>query len=251
MSNAMANVVSTLRILEAVSERQPVGVSDLARTLGLPKTTVQRGLETLGSAGWLRQSERGSWSLTMKVAVVGHRAGNEHGIRDLALSHMTRLRQDTGESVRLWVPDGDSVVLVETLESSQSVRAVTVVGSAVAMHASSAGKAILAALPDDELEMRLPATLAGYTPRTITDRGDLLRALVEVRRRGYAESNRETHPDVGGVAAAIVASGRPVAALGVVLPMHRVTAGMVKSFGTLVSDAAQELSQTLDALTRA
>jgi IclR family pca regulon transcriptional regulator len=94
--------------------------------------------------------------------------------------------------------------------------------------------------------MRLPATLAAYTPRTITDRGDLLRALVEVRRRGYAESNRETHPDVGGVAAAIIASGRPVAALGVVLPMHRVTAGMVKSFGSLVSAAAQELSRALD-----
>jgi IclR family acetate operon transcriptional repressor len=242
----MANVVTTLRILEAVGASQPVGVSDLARTLGLPKTSVQRGLETLGSAGWLRQSERGSWSLTMKVAVVGHQAGNELGIRDLALSYMTRLRQDTGESVRLWIPDGDNVVLVETLESPQSVRAVSVVGSTIAMHASSAGKAILAAFPDDELEMRLPATLGAYTPRTITDRDELLRALAEIRRRGYAVSNRETHPDVGGVAAAITATGRPIAALGVVLPMHRVNARMVKSHGSLVSAAARELSHVLD-----
>jgi IclR family acetate operon transcriptional repressor len=115
------------------------------------------------------------------------------------------------------------------------------------MHASSAGKAILASLPDDELEVRLPATLVAYTPRTITDRKELLRALAEARRRGYAESNRETHPDVGGVAAAITASGRPIAALGVVLPMHRVTARMVKSFGGLVRAAAQELSDTIDA----
>ena len=159
-------------------------MSDLARTLDLPKTTVQRGLETLGSAGWLRQSERGSWSLTMKVAVVGHRAGNEHGIRDLALSHMTRLRQDTGESVRLWVPDGDSVVLVETLESSQSVRAVTVVGSTVAMHASSAGKAILAAFLRTSSRCAFPRRWRGTRPARSPIVATSSARLVEVRRRG-------------------------------------------------------------------
>jgi len=242
---AMLNVLTVLDVLEAVSTRQPVGVSELARSMELPKSTVQRSLETLRVAGWLRQGA-GGWSLSLKPAVIGQRAGNEWSLRDAAQPVLNDLRHETGETVRLWLRDGNDAVLIETIESAKTVRAIAPVGSRIGLHASSAGKAILAALPDDELDRFLAGELRAYTDRTIVDPAQLRAALAKVRSRGYAQSNSEANADVGGVAAPILSPDkRPVAALGVVLPMHRLDATLAARFGTLVRTAAADVTAML------
>ena len=243
---AMNNVLTVLDVLEAVSIQQPVGVSELARSMGLPKSTVQRSLETLRVAGWLQRSAAGAWSLTLKPAVVGHRAGNEWSLRDAALPVMNALRDKTGETVRLWLRDGNDAVLIETVESTKTVRAIAPIGSRVGLHASSAGKAILAALADDELDRFLAGELHAYTDRTIVEPTKLRRALAQVRARGYAQSNSEANIDVGGVAARILGpDNRPIAAIGVVLPMHRLGADLAAHFGELVERAAEQVRATI------
>jgi DNA-binding IclR family transcriptional regulator len=242
----MNNVLIALDVLEAVGREQPIGVSNLARELDLPKSTVQRSLETLRTAGWIRQSSNGAWSLTLKPAVVGQRAGNEWGVRDAAQPVMTALREDTGESIRLWLRDGSRAVLVQSLESTKAVRAITPVGVSLPAHASSAGKAMLAALPAEERDAILGAPLESLTSQTITDPAKLRRALEQVRKVGYAVSSSEAHADVHGVAAAILApDGRPAAALGIVVPAQRSTAKTVAQFGGLVRDAAAVVSARL------
>lgn len=243
---AMNNVLTVLKVIEAVSSKQPVGVSELARTMELPKSTVQRSLETLRVAGWLQQAEGGSWSLTAKPAVIGQRAGNELGLRDAAQGAMNALRQQTGESVRLWMRDGGHVVLIETIECTKPVRAIAAIGATVALHAGSAGKAILAALPPAELDQFLSTTLHAYTDRTIVEPARLRMALDETRERGYAQSDSEALIDVGGVAAPILTPSRqPLAAIGVALPMHRFTPTLAAKFGELVQSAAHEVTELL------
>lgn len=243
---AMNNVLTVLEVLEAVSTQQPVGVSELARSMGLPKSTVQRSLETLRVAGWLQQGAAGAWSLSLKPAVIGQRAGNEWSLRDAARTFLSVLRHATEETVRLWLRDGADVVLIETLESAKTVRAITPVGSRVGLHASSAGKAILAAMSDTELDHFLAGPLHAYTNRTIVKPARLRAAVEEIRSRGYAQSNSEASVDVGGVAAPIIGPDRrPIAAIGVVLPMHRLDADLAARFGKLVRDAAAKVTEML------
>jgi len=243
----MNNVLTVLDVLEAVSVQQPVGVSELARSTGLPKSTVQRSLETLLAAGWLQRGASGAWSLTLKPAIVGQRAGNEWSLRDAAQPVMVGLRHETGETVRLWLRDGNDAVLIETIESAKAVRAIVPIGSRIALHASSAGKAILAAVSDEELNRYLAGDLHAYTERTIVKPAQLRKALDEVRARGYAQSNSEANADVGGVAAPILSPDkRPVAAIGVVLPMHRLSTDLAVQFGTLVEQAAAQVTAAIN-----
>lgn len=243
----MANVLRTLEVCEAVSVHQPIGVRELAREIDMPKSSVQRALDTLHAAGWLLRSEEGRWSLSLRCAVIGGRAGQADALRELARPTMERLRGVTDESVRLWAPDGDRIVLLENMDSRQAVRSVLQPGGAIVpMHASAAGKAMLAALSDEEVDVFLARPLVSIAPNTITDPDELRKQLRTIRRRGWAETYHEASKDVGAVAAAIVdPTGRPVAAIALALPMHRLTEAITKRYGKAVAEATQELSRQL------
>jgi IclR family transcriptional regulator, acetate operon repressor len=243
----MSNVLRTLEVCEAVSVHQPIGVRELAREIDMPKSTVQRALDTLHAAGWLVRSDEGRWSLSLRCAVIGGRAGQADALRAQTRPTMERLRGVTDESVRLWAPDGDRIVLLENMDSRQAVRSVLQPGGAIVpMHASAAGKAILAALPDEEVDALLAGPLPALAPNTITDPDELRKQLRVIRRRGWAATYHEASKDVGAVAAAITdPSGRPVAAIALALPMHRLTEAITKRYGTAVAEATQQLSRQL------
>lgn len=240
----MANVLTAFRVLEAVSDHQPVGVSELSRVLDVPKTTVQRALETLKVGGWLNRSDEGAWTLSLRCAVVGRRAGQRGALREMARPVMLRLSQATEEEVRLWMPQGHTMVLVESFDSTQAVRFVhpATFSGTLPMHASAAGKAVLAHLPDAEVDALLTAPLRGLTPSTVVDPDELRALLPQVRKRGYAEAHDESIADVGDIAAAVTAEDRPVAAIALNMPKHRLTKQRTTQFGKLLVDAVGELS---------
>jgi IclR family acetate operon transcriptional repressor len=104
----MRNVLNTLRVLEEVATRQPVGVGELARVLDMPKSSVQRALHTLNSAGWIRPAtgEITRWAATTKALDVGRHASGGLGLRDAAMPVMEDLRRRTEETIHLTVPEG-------------------------------------------------------------------------------------------------------------------------------------------------
>ena len=92
----MRNVELTLQLLEEVALRQPVGVSELARVLQLPKTTVHRALKTLANSGWIAATEeaRPSWAITLRVLTVGaHAVSAQARLRSVAIPVMEELRR--------------------------------------------------------------------------------------------------------------------------------------------------------------
>src|SRR5262249_23823746 len=105
---AMQSVLRSLLVLEAVAEHQPVRVGELTPLLGLPKSTVQRSLETLAEAGWLRQvdGDLTRWALTSRARSVVLRSGGEDDLREAALPPMQQLRDAAGETAHLFVPTG-------------------------------------------------------------------------------------------------------------------------------------------------
>ncbi|WP_188197193.1 IclR family transcriptional regulator [Nonomuraea sp. SYSU D8015] len=235
----MQNVINALRVLEEVAARQPAGVGELARGLGLPKSTVQRSLRTLHEAGWIRPAGGTvtRWQVTSKALQVGRRA--ELGLRDVALPVMEELRQRTGETIHLMIPEGDAVVLIERLETDKPLRIVLPLGIRLPLHASANGKAVLAYLDCPIAE------LPTYTDTTITDPELLSAELAEVRARGYADNRGEWRSDIAAVAAAVIGPDGPVASLSVSTPASRMPDDLRREYGKLVTQAARTLSESL------
>ncbi|WP_274911001.1 IclR family transcriptional regulator [Streptomyces sp. WZ-12] len=244
----MQNVRNALRALEEVAERQPIGVADLARAMGLPKSSVQRTLVTLHEAGWIRPAEGRPtrWRVTAKALQVGRHATGELRLRDAAVPVMEELRARTDETVHLAVPEGERVVLVERLETTQPVRIILPLGQILPVHASANGKAVLAARTDAEVAAYLADGLARFTETTATDPAALRAEVDEIRARGWATNRGEWRADVSAVAAAVLGeSGRPVASVSVNVPTSRLTDPLRDRFGELVAEAAARLSERL------
>lgn len=244
----MKNVLNTLRVVEEVAEHQPIGVGELSRRLGLPKTTVWRALTTLGEAGWLRQEQDASarWILTPRVIAFGR--GYAHQILcNISLPTMDRLRSETEETILLFVRDGDHVVALEGLDGLKPVRAHANTGTRVPLHASASGKSILAELPKDEIDAYIGRGLEAVTEETITDARTLRSELARIRKRGYSTHKGEFLSGVAAVGAAIPGpDGRPEGALVITGPAERFSRARVKELGEAVIAAAREIGDGPD-----
>jgi IclR family transcriptional regulator, acetate operon repressor len=244
----MRNVLNTLRVLEEVAARQPIGVGELARALDMPKSSVQRALLTLDTAGWIRPAadEAKRWVMTTKALAVGGRASDDLGLRDTARPIMENLRRRTDETIHLTVPEEDKVVLIERLETSNPLRISMALGHALPLHASANGKAVLANSAPDVLKRLLADELPRYTDSTITDPNQMLAELTRIRERGFAVNHGEWRSDVGSVAAPVLKSPEePIASLSVNIPLSRLSTESETVFGLAVNEAAKNLAARL------
>ncbi|MQA85994.1 MAG: helix-turn-helix domain-containing protein [Streptosporangiales bacterium] len=244
----MQSVINALRVLEEVGRQQPVGVSELARQLALPKSSVQRALRTLHAAGWIRPagSELTRWLLTTKALHVGWHAIGELSLREAAMPVMEQLRRQTEETIHLMVPEGNRVVLIERLETPKPVRIIIPLGGGAPIHASSNGKVILAHSPPVEVERVIAEGLPRYTDTTIVDPDELRAELAATRVRGYATNSAEWRSDIAAVAAAILnVDGHPVGSLSISTPAVRMPAEVAPQYGRLVRDAARRITASL------
>lgn len=244
---ATESVVSAFRVLEAVAEAQPVGLSELARTVGLPKSTVQRVLLTLQEVGWLRPTETTPtrWQLTYRAVAVVGRAGGGESLRDIALPVMNDLQLATTETIHLAAPDGDSLVLVERLDTSHRLRAFLPLGERIALHASATGLAYLSACDQDYLDDYLAGPLPAQTPDTITDPDRIRTVVNDVRERGYSMNVGGLSLGISSLGAPIVGPSGVVAAMSVSGPTSRITEDRFDELGAQVRDAAARISRAL------
>lgn len=244
----MQNVLNTLRVLEEVAARQPVGVAELARATDIPKSSVQRALRTLQTAGWIRPAG-GSvtrWAVTTKALHVGRHAAGELSLRDVAVPVMEDLRRRIDETIHLAIPEGDKIVLIERLETSKPVRIFLALGTNLPIHASAHGKAVLAAGSAAIVERLLADGLPRHTDTTITDPDALRTELEEIRKRGYSTNGGEWRSDVSAVAAAVMDdAGQPVASISINVPTSRMTDENRSAYGALVREAAAAVGAAL------
>ena len=246
--NEVRSVMTALRVLDEVAAREPIGVSELARFLELPKSSVQRTLRTLHAAGWIHPvgAEMTRWGLTTHMLRTSQRATGGLSLRDVTVPVMEELRAATQETVHLAVPEEDHVIVIERLDSPQPVRTFIPLGMAAPIAASANGKAILATRPRAELEALLDGGQPAYTPSTVTDRDALLAELDTIRSRGYATNSEEWRTGVSAVAAAITAEGgRGIAGISVSTPSQRMNRKLQVHYGQLLREAAARISSTL------
>ncbi|WP_020499217.1 IclR family transcriptional regulator [Sciscionella marina] len=246
--HGIASVRTTLRVLEHVAQRQPVGVSELARAMDLPKTTVQRCLVTLREVGWLRVvDDQSRWAVTSKPLDIGLRAVGKDQIRAIADSYLEDLRARTDETIHLTVRQGDSLIIISRKDSRQAVRTYVELGTRAPLHATSCGLATLAQLPENEVENIINRGLNSFTGTTILDPTGLRDEIERTRKRGYSVNAAAWwRPQVCAVGSAILDNERcPIGAIAISIPSSRFNTLQVPYLGSCAIETTQAISQAL------
>lgn len=189
MPQTILTLTKALTVIEELSRaHHPLGVSELSRSLGLSKNQVFRVLKTLEAQGYVRRSGE-KYQLGLKFLELGRRLLSEDDLVQIAIGHLNRVRNETGECVCLFVLDDRQAVCTALREGLGLVNITARVGQRYQLHAGAAPKAILAHQSDDFIEAVMEHSgLPAYTPYTITDPAKLLAHLSMIRERGYALS---------------------------------------------------------------
>jgi IclR family acetate operon transcriptional repressor len=220
--------------------------------VGLPPSTAHRLLTTLQQARFVRFDPVGHlWQVGVEAFVVGNAFARTRDVVMMARPQMHRLMEESGETVNLYLADeGGEAVCLAQVECRQLMRAIARPGGRVKMHCSSAGKAILAWLPEREVGKVLERHgLPGVTERTLTTPKALRADLEQVRRRGYAIDDEEHAVGLRCVAAPILDEhGAPLAGLSVSGPTARIPDHRVSLLGALVAEAAGAVTAEIGGL---
>jgi IclR family transcriptional regulator, pca regulon regulatory protein len=216
-----------LSILSSFRSEVPLlGVSELARMVGMSRSTTHRYVATLASLGYLQQdAATKKYRLGPRVLDLGFSAINSMELRSIAAPHLQQLSDDTGHTVNMAVLDGTDIVYIERCRSAQQgQREIDLnlhVGSRLPAYCTSMGKVLLADLDEVALADVLGRTqFTQRGPNTIVGRRELLAELERVRAAGYAVNNEELAYGLRSIAAPIRAqNGRAVAAIN--LAVHR------------------------------
>jgi IclR family transcriptional regulator, acetate operon repressor len=243
MGERMSAADKTLSVLEALADHSRI--ADLATVSGLAKPTVHRILQTLVRHGFARTDGQGSYVGGPRVLSLAGRFLQRLDLADKVRPILRELRERSGRTVHLALLSGDEAVCVTKLEGAGPCQAASPVGTRLALHSTSIGKAILAALPDTEVHALVGrAGLAARTPRTLTDEEALLADLRKVRERGYAEDNEEDEAGVHAIGAAVFDHTGEVLG-GVSVASTADLAGADDGLPRLVTAAAREVSLAL------
>jgi DNA-binding IclR family transcriptional regulator len=242
-----------LRILVHMGEQSPeAGVTELASELSLTKATVHRLLNTMERFNLIeRNAESERYRLGLKLHQLGNLAVESRTLRTEANRLLLEMSRRSRDTVSLAVPAPGGVICLDRINSSHTIIAVcTPVGALFPAHCTAAGKAIIAYMPDDELQdMVRRNVLRRYTPFTITQVAKLKENLRLIRQRGYAVDHQELECGLSGVAAPVLsASGRELAAVGIAGPTLRFRGKELAEKVALVTEIGARLAMALGRL---
>jgi DNA-binding IclR family transcriptional regulator len=223
------------RILRALDrEHDGLSLAELAARVELPRSTVHRVVQALRAEGFVTNaSTNGGVRLgpeLMRLAL-----GMRREIRQTLHPEIAALSAELEETVDLSVLEGNVVRFIDQVASPRLLRAVSSVGATFPLHSTANGKAVLAALPEDEALALLPATLEPTTERSITSRAALLRELDEIRNRGYAYDHEEHHDGITAIGIALRDPLGPLVAISVPVPAQRFAAAEGRAIKALLA----------------
>lgn len=241
-------VLRAVALLKAFTPERPErGLADLARSVGLNKTTAYRLLAALEGERMVERGRNGeAYRLGPELVALGGRAQGSNELREASRAVLASLAQETRETATLEVLVGGDTLILEEAMGSYVVGSIPSIGTRWPAHATSTGKTILAFLPEEERNRALPRVLPAITPRTLSDRGALDRDLARVRERGYALSQEELEPGFVALGAPVYsADGRVAAAISVGGPRVRLTPETVSAIARRLPGAAARVSERL------
>ncbi len=239
-----------LRILAEFSRREPVLTApEIARRLGVPRSTVYRLLVTLENMGFVERTDDGrAHRLGLAVLRLGFEYLAAQGMTELARPILERMRDDSGYATSLVVRDGRDIVYVLRAASRSPFASAVSIGTRLPAHATVLGHVLLADLSLSQLRALYPEPrLEAISANTPTSVDALFDVVQQTRQRGHvlAEAYFEAH--IGTVAAPVFGeNGHVVAALGLTVPGVRIADDQRAGLVAQVRGAATQLSTLLN-----
>jgi DNA-binding IclR family transcriptional regulator len=242
----LQSVSIALDVIDALAVAPELSLSELARRIGVAKSTAHRTCAVLAERGLLDRSATGGYRLGLRFVEYGHLATSRTAIKDRGLPLLVELRNALGETVQIGIPAGSDVVYVERVEGVRALRYSTENSRRSPLHRSSAGKTLMAYRPE-LVEARLRVGLPASTGYTIVVPEVLVAELARIRGRGYARSVDETELGMSSLAVPVPgpAADQVVAAISMVGPTTRVVGEHEARHVSILQAGARKLSEAV------
>ena len=244
----MGTVSKALALLDILSRPGArLGLTDIAKAAQYDKATTRRLLVELKSQGFVEQDDLSrDYRLGPALLTLGRVREERFPFYRIAQPMVRGLADASGESAHASEFGGGVMNSVVVQASDKSNRVIIDVGQRLPLHATASGIAYLSAAPPPVVEAALRKPLTRYTDLTCTDPAAVADLIATARRHGYSQSDQLTEIGVHSVAAAIVnPRGLPIGAVAIAMPSARCTPQVMADCGTLVRDAAAEISARL------
>ncbi|WP_448627302.1 IclR family transcriptional regulator [Geodermatophilus sp. URMC 64] len=227
----MQSLERGLAVIRAFDRSHPrLTLSDVARQTGLPRAAARRFLLTLVELGYVRTDGR-LFSLRPRVLELGYAYLSSMTLPDVAQPHMEALTATVHESCSISVLDGEDIVYIARVPTVRIMTVAISVGTRFPAYATSMGRVLLAALPEDAREAYLDAVrLEPLTPFTVTDPARLRAVLAEVAAAGWALVDQELEEGLRSIAVPVHdGDGQVVAAMNVSASARRSTPEAIRA----------------------
>ncbi|WP_439589936.1 IclR family transcriptional regulator [Hydrogenophaga sp.] len=238
-------VTSALQIFEAFAEhRRPMNLSELSRLLDIPTSTCFGLMRTLEASGYLYEvGGRKMFYPTARWLLKSREIGTHDPVLGLVRPHLEKLRDSSGETVMLSKRLADSVVLLDVMESKQTIRYTAEVGQLKSLNLTSSGKALLSALSDEERDSSLLRLHGANGARlSVAQRTQLKDEIKKASVKGWYVGRAEISMDVMGVAVPVRLAGE-VFALAVAGPLPRMDRSVSANAKQLLAAAKTLMKQ--------
>ena len=211
-------VVDKAMVILGAVEAAPKSLGELVEATGYSRATAHRLAVALEVHGLIRRDEDGRFALGVRLIALGRAAAEGIPLAEAALPALARLRDETGDSVQLYVRQGDRRICIAALESPHGLRTIVPMGASLPLHVGSAGAILSVPFSDESVP----------------------------NRRRWAQSVGEREAGVASVSAGVIdADGVAVAAVSVSGPIERTTRQPGARYGDAVVEAARSIERAL------
>ncbi|MEG1912709.1 MAG: IclR family transcriptional regulator [Cloacibacillus sp.] len=221
----MGNSLRVMSIIEnMLKSEETLDIRELAFRTSIPKSSVQRILDSLASDGWVTQDHTSqNYRISFKLLNLVNTWHLKQELTRCAHVEMNILCEKSQQTILLLVLDGFRGICQDKVEPERTIKLVAETGKAFPLHAAACGKILLAYAPVDLQERIINSTLESFTPLTITDVDKLKDEILDIRANGRAISVEEMTYGAAEIAIPLLSNdGSLIAALSIAGPMFDV-----------------------------
>ena len=241
------SVQKSLKVLRYImSATDEVSVNELVEEFGYNRSTVHHMLKTMKVEGFITQNQRTkNYNIGSEIFNGWIKDRDMHNYLMRLKPTIKEIVEKCKETTTMFVRENDKAICVLGEESEQIIKAYLMIGREIPLYCTAAGRAMLAYLPQDEVEKILQISgMKKYMKKTTVDKNELYENLAEVRDKGYAIEKEEFEELINAVGIPILnKENRPVASVSVVGPIMRFTDEKIKECIPFLLEKSKEMSE--------
>lgn len=244
------SVEKTIKILELLAEKGEISVAEAATHLDLNRSTCHRFLVTLRELGYVVQNTLSHYRLSFRIFELGNKVANRLQVRQIAHPYLKEISNLFNETINLGYWDNNEIIHLDKIDSFEILRIDPGIGSRVPAYCTGLGKAILAFLPEEDLNNFLKSVpLEAMTQNTITNKGNLLKEFEKIRKQGFATDYEELCIGLYCVASPVFDyTNYPSYSVSIAGPSSRMTKEKINVMKEELRRICRELSKSLGQL---